>query len=281
MNMSKLDARGWTWRAIHVDGKPERKCHYCGKVGHEEEVCFKKTRDEGGRQKGIVCFNCRKPGHLARRCPNNRTLLGRESRVKGNMGLYCKGSVEGRSVTQILLDTGFSRTMVRRQLVPHTKILEGKMVYIKCAHGDTVLYPLAVVDIEVEGIPVHIEAAVVDTLPVEVLLGQDVSELPRLLGKRASYGFFSQEDVMVVMTRARKKQEIQKEVLLKEEVLSGVVPKPFNTEGVTTPRPLSQEQKRCIRKDLGTKTQGEGLEYCNMDATKMKELQEKVVSLHV
>ena len=154
------------------------------------------------------------------------------------------------------------------------------MVSIRCAHGDTVLYPLAVVDIEVEGIPVHVEAAVVDTLPVEVLLRTDVSELPRLLGKRASYGFFSQEDVMVVMTRARKKQEIQKEVLLKEkEVLSGVVPKPLNTEGVTTPRPLSQEQKRCIRKDLGTKTQGEGLEYCNMDATKMKELQEKDVSL--
>ena len=113
-------------RAVHVDSKPERKCHYCGKVGHEEEVCFKKTRDEGGRQKGIVCFNCRKPGHPARRCPNNRALLGCESRVKGNMGLYCKGSVEGRSVTQILLDTGCSRTMVRRQLVPHTKILEGR-----------------------------------------------------------------------------------------------------------------------------------------------------------
>ena len=81
---------------------------------------------------------------------------------------------------------------------------------------------------------------------------------------------------MVVMTRARKKQELQKEVLLKEEVLSGVVPKPLNTEGVTTPRTLSQEQKRYIRKDLGTKTQGEGLEYCN---TKMKELQEKDISL--
>ena len=154
------------------------------------------------------------------------------------------------------------------------------MVSIKCAHGDTVLYPLAVVDMEVEGIPVQVEAAVVDTLPVGVLLGTDVSELPRLLGERASYGFFSQEDVMVVMTRARKKQELQKEILLKEkEALSGVVPKPLNTQGVSTPRTLSQEQKRCIRKDLGTKTQGEGLEYCNMDAAKMKELQEQDLSL--
>ena len=30
------------------------------------------------------------------------------------------------------------------------------MVSIKCAHGETVLYPLAVVDMEVEGIPVHV-----------------------------------------------------------------------------------------------------------------------------
>ena len=183
-------------------------------------------------------------------------------------------------VNQILLDTGCSRRMVRRHLVPHAKMLEGKMVSIKCAHGDTVLYPLAVVDMEVEGIPVHVEAAVVDTLPVGVLLGTDVSELPRLLGEWASYGFFSQEDVMVVMTRARKKQELQKEILLKEkEALSGVVPKPLNTQGVSTPRTLSQEQKRCIRKDLGTKTQGEGMEYCNMDAAKMKELQEQDLSL--
>ena len=163
-------------------------------------MCFKKTSDEGGRQKGIVCFNCKEPGHPARWCPNNRALLGHESEVKGNMGLYCKGLVEGRMVNQILLDTGCSRTMVRRQLVPHTKMLEGKMVSIKCAHGDTVLYPLAVVDMEVEGIPVHVHvgAAVVDTLPVEVLLGTDMSELPQLLGKRASYSFFSQEDELEI-----------------------------------------------------------------------------------
>ena len=38
----------------------------------------------------------KKPGHPARRCPNNRALLGCESKVKGNMGLYCKGLVEGQ-----------------------------------------------------------------------------------------------------------------------------------------------------------------------------------------
>ena len=26
-------------RAVHLDSQPERKCHYCGKSGHEEETC--------------------------------------------------------------------------------------------------------------------------------------------------------------------------------------------------------------------------------------------------
>ena len=70
----------------------------------------------------------------------------------------------------------------------------------------------------------------VDTLPVGDLLGTDRSELPQLLGKRASYAWVvSQEDVIVELTSARKKREVQNEILLKEkEVMSGVVQKPVN-----------------------------------------------------
>ena len=39
-------------------------------------------------------------------------------------------------------------------------------VTIRCAHGDTVLYPLAEVEMVVDGIPLQVEAAVSDTLPV-------------------------------------------------------------------------------------------------------------------
>ena len=63
--------------------------------------------------------------------------------------------------------------MVRRQLVPQDKFLEGKWVSIRCVHGDTVLYPLADVQLVVEGIPVKVEAAVAESLPVEVILGTD------------------------------------------------------------------------------------------------------------
>ena len=62
--------------------------------------------------------------------------------------------------------------------------MEGKWVSIRCVHGDTVWYPLADVKLVVEGIPVTVEAAVADSLPVEVILGTDASRMTELLGRR-------------------------------------------------------------------------------------------------
>lgn len=49
-------------------------------------------------------------------------------------------AVEGRAVENILLDAGCSRMLVHQGLVPRGKMLEGEAVTICCAHGDTVLY---------------------------------------------------------------------------------------------------------------------------------------------
>ena len=48
--------------------------------------------------------------------------------------------------------------MVRQDLVPESKIIEGNVVTIRCAHGDTVFYPIAQLQLEVDGIPVCVEA---------------------------------------------------------------------------------------------------------------------------
>ena len=85
----------------------------------------------------------------------------------------------------------------------------------------------------VEGIPVTVEAAVADSLPVEVMLGTNASRMMELLGRQAGSVFFTQEDVMVVTTRVKRRQEIQEEVLRKEkEVISGVVPNPLGDSEV-------------------------------------------------
>ena len=76
---------------------------------------------------------------------------------------------QGIHVGDILLDTGCSRILVRRDLV---NLLTGEAVAIRCAHGDTVLYPLAQVQLEVEQQVVNTIAAVADRLPMSVLLGE-------------------------------------------------------------------------------------------------------------
>ena len=147
--------------------------------------------------KDIECFNCREKGHYSANCPKNTTtnaMLCTQGRVVGNqvanlkrqrftagVGNMKTGTVEGKSVSDILLDTGCSQTLVHQELVPEYKLKEGEAVAICCAHGDTVLYPLAEVTMEIEGKPIEIEAAVSDTLPMSVLLGTDNPELSELL----------------------------------------------------------------------------------------------------
>ena len=63
-------------------------------------------------------------------------------------------------------------------MVHEPKDYSGEAIVIRCAHGDTVLYPIALVELEVAGRKVIVEAAVSKTLPTAVLLGTDVVEFP-------------------------------------------------------------------------------------------------------
>ena len=122
----------------------------------------------------VKCYNCGKPGHVARKCPKSALFV--RSWSKDNVlerNVTQRGTVESTNVQDIILDTGCSRTLVRKELVPPIKWLEDKAVtcMIKCAHGDTVMYPLALLWKE----PVS------DTLLVAMLLGHDVLKLNSLL----------------------------------------------------------------------------------------------------
>ena len=75
---------------------------------------------------------------------------------------------------------------MHQDLVRKGKELEGEAVTICCAHGDVSLYPIAEVDLELEGVQMQVKAAVSNTLSVSVLLGTDVSELGRLLRSNPS-----------------------------------------------------------------------------------------------
>ena len=91
-----------------------------------------------------------------------------------------QGKVEGVPV-EVLLDTGSARTLVRKELVPEGKVLEGKTVVVRGVHGGSIRYPLAELEIAVGGRTMVVQAAVLGRLPIQLLLGRDVPELFSLL----------------------------------------------------------------------------------------------------
>ena len=223
-----------------------RRCHTCGQPGHLAKDCRKGRKTEGAAEtpqknedktgKNLIrCYNCGQRGHVALKCPSAALFCG-SSHVRPagrrlvKRDVYKSGLVEGRRVEKVVLDTGCSQTMVHKDLVPQDKIVEGDAVTIRCAHGDTVLYPLAEIELEVDGHPISIEAAVSETLPVDVLLGTDVPELTHLLGETALGK--AQVDAMVVMTRARARQQREEEsVIAEKEAESGVLPSSVESTG--------------------------------------------------
>ena len=60
-------------------------------------------------------------------------------------------------------------------------LIPGEAVTMLCGYGITMLYPLARVTINVEGIEMEVKAAVLQSLPVSVLLGTDTAQLEQLL----------------------------------------------------------------------------------------------------
>ena len=120
------------------------------------------------------CYTCNERGHFSASCPKRSMYCGkpeggadRARRHRIVNGVYC---------TDILVDTGATQTKVRKDLVNKDDIFDGE-VTIRCTHGDTTSYPLAVVKITVGGKDIVTTAAVSGTLPASVLLGWDVPEL--------------------------------------------------------------------------------------------------------
>ena len=126
-----------------------------------------------------------------------------------------------------MLDTGCTRTMVRGDLVSKDKILEGKSAVVRCAHGDTVLYPLTQVCMEVDRCVINTVAAVSDTPLMAVLLGVDVSSL--LLPRAPKAKTEVSDAYVTTRTGARRKAEKERRDSRKNE-LSGVRQSPAFAE---------------------------------------------------
>ena len=204
----------------------QRRCYGCKQVGHVEQDCpMRRDASRGGGPPGgpvqqgkrasqLKCYNCGGIGHRARQCPGN-ALFCRGQEWHRRQGLTLHGVVEGQVADDILLDTGCSKTLVRRELVPTEKILP-EQVPIRCAHGDTVMYPLANIEVQLGGMAFMVEAAVSYPLPMSVLLGTDVPQLGELLingvGRKPGLDSDGGEAMdVLVMTRSQRADQEQVE----------------------------------------------------------------------
>ena len=116
----------------------------------------------------------------------------------------------------------------QRRVEEKEKKLEGEAVAVRCAHGDMTLYPLAEVDMELEGLKMKVTAAVSDRLPVSVLLGTDTPELSRLLRSDLATTHTTAVEEALVMTRAQQRvQEKEEKDTAAAEELSGAVLSPI------------------------------------------------------
>ena len=148
----------------------------------------------------------------------------------------------------IQLDTGCSRTVVRSDLIDKSKIVDGETITIQCAHGDTVPYPLAIVELQVEGRLVTVEAAVSDTLPRSVLLGTDVPEMSELLEQRKT-GKHNGKALVVMTRRQAKKQQEEEAAMQKRQKESGARPTPMDHEQEQTTPETEDDEEPTLTKE--------------------------------
>ena len=172
------------------------------------------VRDDGGHGEVLRCGVVRavvgKEGVVvgSQGCEGERDMVGDRCVVRpgetqpstGRVSVHRYGKVEGSQVSDIILDTGCARTMLHQHLVPKENHVLGEAITLRCAHWDTVLYPLADVSIEVSGVKLQVRAAVSRTLPVSLLLGTDVGQL---LGEEPKPNPAPAVEEVLVVTRAQ------------------------------------------------------------------------------
>ena len=199
------------------------------------------SNDRPREGSGVTCYKCGKPGHISTWCPSRAMYCGHGYQDKHCVNVLKAGWVEDHGVADILLDTGCSKTLVHQKLVPKEKYIWGEAVTIRCAHGDSVIYPVAKVNLVVDRVLLEVEAAVSPTLPVSVLLGTDVPVLSRWL--RGSRAVTKGKNALMTVTRAgarrmeeekRKQEEKEKASQVRPNMLSAEMDEGENDRTIDT-----------------------------------------------
>ena len=98
---------------------------------------------------------------------------------------------------ELLVDSGASCTLVCQDLAEDEKMNRKDKLHIRYAHGDSVVYPTANIEININNQIYNVHTGVSSTLPRPVLLGQDIGNLLELTIQEQAY--------TVLMRRSKKR----------------------------------------------------------------------------
>ena len=129
------------------------------------------------------CFQCGKFGHLMYNCPDRQVKPAlsdvRCDEVawnKGSQKYLRRGMLNGKPV-QMLIDTGYTKTMVSADWLDHDCMDYDQTEKILCVHGDMVCYPTARVKLQLGRWSQIARVVVAPGIPIPVLLGTDIYDL--------------------------------------------------------------------------------------------------------
>ena len=155
--------------------------------GYRPSPSSRSTDGKPFSMENVKCYNCNEKGHFSSNCPRKALFCTPpETDGRQQTWVHYRGTVNGIYCTDIIADTGANKTLVRGDLVRAKDMVDGQIT-IRCAHGDSVSYPLAHTKIRIGEADITVQAAVVDSLPAAVLLGWDIPELPQLVHPTSIY----------------------------------------------------------------------------------------------
>ena len=148
-----------------------RRCFRCNKTGHIAIDCPNKGKDKSSGEKSTTAGYVCKGKHTN---DISRQLSVDEDTTPGLSQFREPGKINGQKV-QLLRDTGCTHTMVRASLVPAQAYLDDMDIVIRLVDGSTRQVPTAMVHIESKHVSGDVRVGVLDTLPEDVLLGNDLA----------------------------------------------------------------------------------------------------------
>ena len=132
--------------------QPPGRCPKCGESGHWAKDCTR--HQESSKQPKR--FKCNVKGNLSYHCPQRSSLYcdvpagGFSGFTVAEAHESLKQGLINDQPCKILLDTGTTQSMVHSDLITDDDLLN-ESTTVRCAHGDSVTYPLAPIAVRIGG----------------------------------------------------------------------------------------------------------------------------------